>query len=361
MILAPVVVNRKGEQLELFVELRAKGFVRVRVDGTVHEIDAVPRLAKNIEAHDRGRRRSAARARRHEAAARRIVRDGAAQRRRPRDRRRDGHERGRGASVLGEVRLPDLQLLARRARAAALLVQQSDGRVPALRRPRQHQLLRSEARRRVSAALARLRRDQGLGPPQPVLLPDAREPREARRLRSRAAVRAAAGARAADPAVRQRRREDSVHVPVRPRQADDARARVRGHHPEPRAPLPRDRLADGARGAREVPELEALPRVRRHAAAARGALRQGRHGRRRARDLRGLGDAAARCRRALREDGPRRPEGGDRRPDHQGDREPARVPQQRRASTISRSTARRRRSPAASRSGSGSRRRSARG
>src|SRR5215471_4435100 len=47
MILAPVVVNRKGEQLELFVELRAKGFVRVRVDGRVHEIDAVPRLAKN--------------------------------------------------------------------------------------------------------------------------------------------------------------------------------------------------------------------------------------------------------------------------------------------------------------------------
>src|SRR5436189_5384862 len=47
MILAPVIVNRKGAQLELFVELRAKGFVRVRVDGTVHEIDAVPRLAKN--------------------------------------------------------------------------------------------------------------------------------------------------------------------------------------------------------------------------------------------------------------------------------------------------------------------------
>ena len=39
---APVVVNRKGEQVELFVELRAKGFVRVRVDGKVYEIDAVP-------------------------------------------------------------------------------------------------------------------------------------------------------------------------------------------------------------------------------------------------------------------------------------------------------------------------------
>jgi excinuclease ABC subunit A len=47
MILSPVVVNRKGEQAELFVELRAKGFVRVRIDGTVYEIDATPRLTKN--------------------------------------------------------------------------------------------------------------------------------------------------------------------------------------------------------------------------------------------------------------------------------------------------------------------------
>ena len=47
MILSPAVVNRKGEQLDLFAELRAKGFVRVRVDGKVHEIDAVPKLAKN--------------------------------------------------------------------------------------------------------------------------------------------------------------------------------------------------------------------------------------------------------------------------------------------------------------------------
>ncbi|HLX30642.1 MAG TPA: excinuclease ABC subunit UvrA [Casimicrobiaceae bacterium] len=49
MILAPVVVNRKGEQIDLFAELRAKGFVRVRVDGTVCEIDAVPKLAKNTK------------------------------------------------------------------------------------------------------------------------------------------------------------------------------------------------------------------------------------------------------------------------------------------------------------------------
>jgi excinuclease ABC subunit A len=47
MILAPVVANRKGEQLDLFAELKAQGFVRLRVDGKVHDIDALPRLAKN--------------------------------------------------------------------------------------------------------------------------------------------------------------------------------------------------------------------------------------------------------------------------------------------------------------------------
>ncbi|MEO8509496.1 MAG: excinuclease ABC subunit UvrA, partial [Betaproteobacteria bacterium] len=49
MILSPVIVNRKGEHLELFVELRAKGFARVRVDGKVHEIDAAPKLAKTTK------------------------------------------------------------------------------------------------------------------------------------------------------------------------------------------------------------------------------------------------------------------------------------------------------------------------
>jgi excinuclease ABC subunit A len=51
MILAPVVANRKGEQLDLFAELRAQGFARVRVDGTVFEIDAVPKLAKTHKHH----------------------------------------------------------------------------------------------------------------------------------------------------------------------------------------------------------------------------------------------------------------------------------------------------------------------
>lgn len=47
MILAPVIVGRKGENAELFEDLRAQGFIRVRVDGEVYELDAVPKLDKN--------------------------------------------------------------------------------------------------------------------------------------------------------------------------------------------------------------------------------------------------------------------------------------------------------------------------
>ncbi|MBI1988882.1 MAG: excinuclease ABC subunit UvrA, partial [Betaproteobacteria bacterium] len=49
MILAPLIVGRKGEQVDLFDELRAQGFVRVRIDGEVHEIDALPKLRKNVK------------------------------------------------------------------------------------------------------------------------------------------------------------------------------------------------------------------------------------------------------------------------------------------------------------------------
>ena len=49
MILAPVVRERKGEQVDLFDELKAQGFVRVRVDGEIYDLDAPPTLAKNIK------------------------------------------------------------------------------------------------------------------------------------------------------------------------------------------------------------------------------------------------------------------------------------------------------------------------
>ncbi|GAB3507448.1 excinuclease ABC subunit UvrA [Pseudoxanthomonas daejeonensis] len=45
MLLAPVVRDRKGEHAQVFEQLRAQGFVRVRVNGDLHEIDAVPALA----------------------------------------------------------------------------------------------------------------------------------------------------------------------------------------------------------------------------------------------------------------------------------------------------------------------------
>ncbi|MDP1558107.1 MAG: excinuclease ABC subunit UvrA [Nitrosomonas sp.] len=46
MILAPTVVDRKGEQMDLFGELRAQGFVRLRIDGEVYDIDSLPKLHK---------------------------------------------------------------------------------------------------------------------------------------------------------------------------------------------------------------------------------------------------------------------------------------------------------------------------
>src|SRR6202165_3211280 len=49
MILAPVIARRKGEQAELLDELSAQGFTRVRVDGRVHDLDAAPRLSKNVK------------------------------------------------------------------------------------------------------------------------------------------------------------------------------------------------------------------------------------------------------------------------------------------------------------------------
>ena len=47
MLLAPLVADRKGEHVELFIELKAKGFTRVRIDGEVVELDPTPKLAKN--------------------------------------------------------------------------------------------------------------------------------------------------------------------------------------------------------------------------------------------------------------------------------------------------------------------------
>jgi excinuclease ABC subunit A len=51
LLLAPLVTHRKGEYRDLFDELAGRGFLRVRVDGTVHRLDAAPKLDKKLK-HD---------------------------------------------------------------------------------------------------------------------------------------------------------------------------------------------------------------------------------------------------------------------------------------------------------------------
>lgn len=46
MILAPVIRDRKGEHQQLIETMKSQGFIRLRVDGTVYDIDDVPALDK---------------------------------------------------------------------------------------------------------------------------------------------------------------------------------------------------------------------------------------------------------------------------------------------------------------------------
>ncbi len=46
MLLAPVVQNRKGDQVNLLTELRAQGYVRARINGKITELDVIPELDK---------------------------------------------------------------------------------------------------------------------------------------------------------------------------------------------------------------------------------------------------------------------------------------------------------------------------
>jgi excinuclease ABC subunit A len=43
-LLAPLVTDRKGEHAEVLEELAGQGFVRTRIDGRLHEMDALPKL-----------------------------------------------------------------------------------------------------------------------------------------------------------------------------------------------------------------------------------------------------------------------------------------------------------------------------
>src|SRR5512147_2944593 len=46
-VLAPIVRGRKGEYRQIFVQMRKEGFVRVRVNGALHDLDQAIELDKN--------------------------------------------------------------------------------------------------------------------------------------------------------------------------------------------------------------------------------------------------------------------------------------------------------------------------
>ena len=51
LLLAPIVRGRKGEYRKEFLDLQKRGFMRVKVDGTIYDIDGTPELNKKVK-HD---------------------------------------------------------------------------------------------------------------------------------------------------------------------------------------------------------------------------------------------------------------------------------------------------------------------
>src|SRR5262245_51391802 len=45
-LLAPLVSHRKGEHRELFLDLKSRGFARVRIDEKIHHLDELPKIDK---------------------------------------------------------------------------------------------------------------------------------------------------------------------------------------------------------------------------------------------------------------------------------------------------------------------------
>ncbi len=323
MLLAPVVQARKGEYKAQLDELKSQGFLRARIDGKVVELDDPPALDKrkkhSIEVViDRLAVKPDIQLRLAES-----LRDRAEHGRRRRADRAHGSAEEGATRVLEQVRVPDLRLQHPGARAASVLVQQPEWRLPRLRRPRRAHVLRPQPHRRAPAPVARGRRDPRLGQPQPFLLGNDPVAREALQIRRDGAVPGSRGEAPQHRAVRQRRREDPVQV----REPEEGQplgvaARVRGHHPEHAAPLHGDRESGRARDARKVPEHADVQDLQRHAPERRRAQRV-RAGEAAARDHEPERHGRARV---LRRVEPGRLARRDRRQDRQGDRQSPEVP-----------------------------------
>jgi excinuclease ABC subunit A len=131
MILAPVIAGRKAEQADLFEELRAQGFTRVRATARVHELDQAPRLAKTPSARvevvvDRLRESRGQAALAESFGDARCARDGKAC---------WLTLKQQEETLFVEIFLPEVRLRARRTRAAPVFLQQPDGCLPEVRWP----------------------------------------------------------------------------------------------------------------------------------------------------------------------------------------------------------------------------------
>jgi excinuclease ABC subunit A len=279
MLLAPVVRERKGEHAQVFEQLRAQGFVRVRVDGVLHEIDAVPPLAlrqkHTIEAViDRFKPREDIKQRLAESFETAL-------------------KLGDGMAIVQSLDEPEREPLLFSSKYACPVCDYSlpeleprlfsfnnaGGRLPELRRPGRGRVLRSGARGRASGAVAGRRRDARLGPAQRLLLPDDHLAGQALRFDVDAPWQRCPR----DPrrrAARQRRGGDQPS-PTSPRTAASTSAStLRGHRPEPGAPLPRDRIGAVREELAKYISDAPLPRLRRRAPEPRRAQRVRRRPRR---------------------------------------------------------------------------------
>ncbi len=320
---APVVRDRKGEYKDVFEELRADGFTRVKVDGEIrmleeeivldkkfkHTIEVVvdrlimkpdlrTRLAQSIETA-------------LSLADGLVVIDV-----------QDGEE----LTLLREVRVPRARRRAPGAPAEDLLVQLAARGLSPVHRPRRAAGDRPRPPRPRSDALDRRGRARPVVDRRLELL-RGRDPGDRRQVgdRPRQAVAGPDGRGAGPLPVRHRRRAGLHPLPQPDGSQALVHARLRGDRQEPRAALPRDRLGAAARADRGVHELPPMPGVRRSEAQARGARGHGRREEhpRVLEDVRHPGDRVPGRARADRD------RAADRRADHQGDPRAADVPRQR--------------------------------
>ena len=260
MLLAPAIADRKGEHAELIEELQASGFVRARIDGEV--VDSIRRRSST----------SAASTRVEAIVDRFKVRPDLAQRlaesfetalrlgqgvARVAFMERHGPRRARVLRTSSPARMCNYSLA--RARAAPVLVQQPERRLPAAATDSATQdFFDPEKIVAQSASVARRRRGARLGPAQRLLFPahpvaGAPLPSSTSRRPSRSLPRRRSDSWCCSAAARSRSSSSTWTA----RAARQAQARLRGHRQEPRAPLQGDRVGDGARGAGQVPRPRA--------------------------------------------------------------------------------------------------------